>query len=84
MLFAASLFLILLAKLFVRISIIETSYQIENVRNELLSEDAKLRELRVKRAMVANPRELAKLADAKLNMRPTLPQQIRRITFETN
>lgn len=77
--FAGCLFIILLAKLFVRVSIIEASYQIENVRNDLLAEDAKLRELKVKKAMLANPKQLSVLAYNKLEMRPTVPQQIRRI-----
>lgn len=80
--FAGFLFLVLLGKLYVRVSIIESSYQIENVRNELLMEDAKLRELRVKKAMVISPKELSALAYNKLGMRPTLPQQIRRVQVD--
>lgn len=80
--FAGCLFLILLGKLYVRVSIIDASYQIENVRNELLVEDAKLRELRVKKAMVMSPKELSALAYNKLEMNPILPQQIRRINLE--
>jgi hypothetical protein len=80
--FAGGLFLILLTKLFVRVSIVETSYKIENVRKELLAEDTKLRELRVNKAMVANPRQLVKLAQEKIAMQPILPQQIRKIKLD--
>jgi hypothetical protein len=77
--FVGVVFALLLCKLFIRLEILDMSYQIENVRNELISSDAYHRELKAERAIRANPRKITEEARRKLDMRPTMPQQIRRI-----
>jgi hypothetical protein len=78
--FAGLVFLLLLCKLFIRLEILDMSYKIEHARNELISQDALLRELKARRAVEANPRKVTEDAKIKLQLRPTTPQQIRKIS----
>jgi hypothetical protein len=78
-LFVGLVFVLLLVKLFIRLEILEMSYQIESTRNEILSEDSLYRELKARRAIEANPRTLIKEAERKLGLTRTMPQQIRKI-----
>lgn len=79
LIFVGVVFGLLLCKLFIRLEIMDMSYKIENARNELVSNDALFRELKAKRAIEANPRKISEDARKKLNLRPTTPQQIRRV-----
>ncbi len=79
LIFIGVVFSLLLVKLFVRLEILDMSYKIEHARNELISQDALYRELKAHRAIDANPRKIIEEARLKLNLRPTTPQQIRRI-----
>lgn len=80
--FAFCVFVLLLGKLFIRLEIMEKSYQVESVRNELLSEDAAYRELKAKKAMKANPRGLIKDSGSRLGLYATTPGQLRRVALK--
>ncbi|HMO17805.1 MAG TPA: hypothetical protein PKA63_07315 [Oligoflexia bacterium] len=78
-LFALGIFSVLLGKLFIRLEIMELSYELEGVREEILQHDVVLRELKAKKAVQVNHRQFASEAESRLNLRGTRPQQIRRI-----
>lgn len=77
--FAVSLFCILLFKLYIRLNLLELSYQLEETRQAILLEDSKLREMKVMNAKSLSAKSLTELAQGKLNLSPTLPQQIRKL-----
>jgi hypothetical protein len=77
--FVGLVFVLLLIKLFIRLEILEMSYQIESTRNEIISQDSLYRELKARRAIEANPRTLMKEAERKLGLTRTMPQQIRKM-----
>jgi len=80
--FAFCVFVLLLGKLFIRLEIMEKSYQVESARNELLAEDAAYRELKAKKAMEANPRGLIKDSGFRLGLYATTPGQLRRVALK--
>lgn len=77
--FALSLFCILLFKLYIRLNLLELSYQIEETRQAILLEDSALREMKVMNAKQLSARSLTELAQTRLGLSPSIPQQIRKI-----
>lgn len=80
--FAISLFCILLFKLYIRLSLLEVSYQLEETRQAILLEDSKLREMKVMNAKGLSAKSLTELAQSKLKLSPTIPQQIRKLEIK--
>jgi len=77
--FALSLFCILLFKLYIRLNLLELGYQIEETRQAILLEDSNLREMKVMNAKKLSARSLTELAQSRLGLSPSIPQQIRKI-----
>ena len=76
---SALLFLVLLAQLSIRVQILDTGYDIESVRTELLHSDTEYRELRMKYAFVSRPSSLGNKAQSDLGLNTTVPQRLRRV-----
>lgn len=77
--FALSLFCILLFKLYIRLNLLELGYQIEETRQAILLEDSNLREMKVMNAKKLSARSLTELAQSRLGLSPSIPQQIRKL-----
>ncbi len=80
--FALALFCILLFKLYIRLNLLELSYQLEETRQSILLEDSKLREARVMNAKQLSSRNITMLAKERLGLSPSLPQQIRKLEIK--
>lgn len=74
------LFIVLTAQLFVRLTIVHRSYELQRVRSEALRNDAELRGLRLELATLTSPSVIAERAGKELELRPVSPQRIRRVT----
>ena len=77
-----TLFCILLFKLYIRLSLLEVSYLLEETRQAILLEDSKLREMKVINAKSLSAKSLTELAQTKLKLSPTIPQQIRKLDIK--
>ncbi len=75
--FAISLFSILLLRLFVRLEILELSYKLEEIRSELLVSDSRLRELKANKALRINSRRIEQEVVSRIGLKESMPQQIR-------
>lgn len=75
------LFFVLLAQLWVRISIINAGYELEQLREQVLTNDERLRAARLEWAMKTRPLEVMEVAKRKLGMIPLTPQYIRTGTW---
>ena len=80
---ASILFVALLALLLVRIAIIQKSYGIEELRQQNLSYDQELRQLRLELESAVNPQRLRGRAQRELGMKLIKPQQVRQLLLET-
>ena len=75
---ALLVFLALVLEVWVRITILHTSYELEEVRSAALKSDARLRQLRFEIAQMTSPQELRVRAKDELGLKDTAPQRIRR------
>ena len=80
---ASILFVALLAQLTVRITIIQKSYGIEELRQQNLSYDQELRQLRLQLESAVNPQRLRSRAHKELGMKLIKPQQVRQLLLKT-
>jgi hypothetical protein len=76
---ALFLFVALSVQLWVRISIVSKSYDLERLRSEALQADSELRELRVVYAVQAQPTSVLNRSRVSLGLEPPQPQQLRRV-----
>ncbi len=74
------LFIVLLAQVWVRITILNSSYELEQIRQTLVSNDERLRAVRLDWSMKSSPNAIRIQAKRNLNMIPLTPQFIRTIS----
>jgi cell division protein FtsL len=77
---AVFLFVSLLGQLTVRVQYMELGYALEASRAEALKYDARYRELKVEQALLTRPTRLTEMANNKIGLEPTSPQQVRRVS----
>ncbi len=73
------LFVVLLAQVWVRITILNSSYELEQMRQTVLHNDERLRATRLSWSMKSSPSAVKQRAKKTLNMIPLTPQFIRSI-----
>ncbi len=76
------LFAVLIAQLWVRVTIIERSYELEEKRSEVLELDRTLRQINFDYDFISQPAHLVKRAKSELGMNSVSPQQIRYVRVE--
>jgi len=71
------LFGALICQLYVRVSIIEQGYRVEELRRNILSADEQLRQLQLDAAYIARPQRLSEIAANSFGLVRTSPQNVR-------
>lgn len=78
---AVCFFIVLLAQLWIRVSLIQSAYTLEYLRKKVLSNDSFLRQQRLELAYRTRPSALLEQAKARLSMEVSPPQRIRQISY---
>lgn len=81
---SACLFMALVFQLWVRLSIVEKSYHLEQLRSHALELDVKVRSLKLDEAFLTRPQLIVDRAYKTLGMQISVPMQIRKLPMDTS